>query len=467
MLPLMGTLIGYSTNWLAIKMVFRPYEEKRFFNVKVPFTPGVMAKERYVLSKKLGDTLADNIITEDELTRYLEQIDFNDIIDDFISDVKVDDNLLTFIKSEKSVQVIKKNVKNFILTSINEDEKKQMANFITKAILDKFKNNDVFDVIPKKDLIDFINSLKNNDELFRVFNNIISKTYRNEELLNKQIDELLGENITDNILNSISKNSNNIRLMCLDYVNSDRFDFFEDKIYSLIVGGINKIPLASMFGGETLAKNILPILKENILEYLANEENNEEIANFVIKIINDIFEEKIEKVLNLITYETVYVVGQKVIVEICNILTESIELGNDGLDISKIFDGLTEIVEPKINIIVFDVIDDILTNEKNLEILANIFVDKILNIKILDFVNNIDSDFKGEIVEKLQNLFSKRSGNIIQKLNISEIVEEKINTFEMKEAEDIVVGIMNKELKMITNLGGVLGFIVGFVTALI
>ena len=34
-----GAIIGYITNWLAIKMLFRPHGEKKIFGIKLPFTP--------------------------------------------------------------------------------------------------------------------------------------------------------------------------------------------------------------------------------------------------------------------------------------------------------------------------------------------------------------------------------------------------------------------------------------------
>ncbi len=43
---LIGAVIGYITNWLAIKMLFRPREAKYIFGMKLPFTPGLIPKEK-------------------------------------------------------------------------------------------------------------------------------------------------------------------------------------------------------------------------------------------------------------------------------------------------------------------------------------------------------------------------------------------------------------------------------------
>lgn len=467
MLPVMGAAIGYGTNWLAIKMVFRPYEEKRIFNIKVPFTPGVMAKERYVFSKKLGDTLSANIITEEELVKYFQKIDFGSIFNDLIKDINVDDTLLTFIKSPETVQAINNDVKDFVVNGIDENDRKYLANTITEEILQNFKEDSLYNIVSKEEVVEFINSFKNNDELFRIVNNIISKTYRNDKFLNKAVDELLGQTLKENILNSVNANGDNIRIACLNYVDSDKFEFFEEKIYSLIVSGINKIPLASMFGGEALGKMIMPILKENIIEYLDDEENNDEIANVVCKILRDLFEEKMGKMLGFITHEMMFGVTQKAIVEICNSLATYVKTQDLDNEFCNIFKGFTSIIEPKMNNIILDIINNTLSDDKNLDRLSKALVDKVLNIKISGFINNMDNNLKNRIFETLQSLFNNNATKLIEQLNISEIVEEKINTFEMQEAENLVVGVMNKELKMITTLGGVLGFVVGCITALI
>lgn len=66
-IALSGAVIGYFTNWLAIKMLFRPREEKRIFGFRLPFTPGIIPKEKRRLAKKLGETVGEHLLTGDAL----------------------------------------------------------------------------------------------------------------------------------------------------------------------------------------------------------------------------------------------------------------------------------------------------------------------------------------------------------------------------------------------------------------
>ena len=79
---IIGGLIGYSTNWLAIRMLFHPLEEKRIGDYRVPFTPGLIPKQRAALAKSLGDTVADYLVTPETLTTALAQPAFEQNLQD-------------------------------------------------------------------------------------------------------------------------------------------------------------------------------------------------------------------------------------------------------------------------------------------------------------------------------------------------------------------------------------------------
>mgnify|MGYP001200320162 CR=1 FL=1 len=60
--PVAGAAIGYGTNLLAIRMLFHPYRELRFLGWVVPFTPGLIPRER----GKIAETIADSESGEPE-----------------------------------------------------------------------------------------------------------------------------------------------------------------------------------------------------------------------------------------------------------------------------------------------------------------------------------------------------------------------------------------------------------------
>lgn len=69
--PLLGAIIAFSTNWIAILMLFRPHHEKRIFGWRIPFTPGLVPREKEKLGRKLGEAIERHLLTPEVLTQTL------------------------------------------------------------------------------------------------------------------------------------------------------------------------------------------------------------------------------------------------------------------------------------------------------------------------------------------------------------------------------------------------------------
>lgn len=66
-----GALIGYCTNYIAIKMLFRPRREHRIGGHRVPFTPGVIPKNQGRIAAAVGHAVSDTLLTQEDLTAQL------------------------------------------------------------------------------------------------------------------------------------------------------------------------------------------------------------------------------------------------------------------------------------------------------------------------------------------------------------------------------------------------------------
>lgn len=74
----------------------------------------------------------------------------------------------------------------------------------------------------------------------------------------------------------------------------------------------------------------------------------------------------------------------------------------------------------------------------------------------------ISSDMLKTVVKKVYQSFVKeKMGDFFDKINISRIVEDKINQMPMEDIEELVLSIMKKELSAVVNLGAVIGFLIG------
>ena len=75
---LVGGVIGYFTNYIAIKMLFRPRKEIYLGKWKLPFTPGVIPKNQKRIANAVGNAVSDQLITKDDLLKQMNKSGMKD-----------------------------------------------------------------------------------------------------------------------------------------------------------------------------------------------------------------------------------------------------------------------------------------------------------------------------------------------------------------------------------------------------
>ena len=70
--PLIGGIIGYFTNFIAVKMLFRPLKAVKIGNFILPFTPGIIPKRKDKLAGAIGDAVGHNLFTRQDMQELFE-----------------------------------------------------------------------------------------------------------------------------------------------------------------------------------------------------------------------------------------------------------------------------------------------------------------------------------------------------------------------------------------------------------
>ncbi|WP_427339746.1 DUF445 domain-containing protein [Caloranaerobacter sp. DY30410] len=83
---------------------------------------------------------------------------------------------------------------------------------------------------------------------------------------------------------------------------------------------------------------------------------------------------------------------------------------------------------------------------------------------IFNYVNEM-VDSEGERI--LKDLIEKMVHKATNEVKLSEMIEEKINSFELEKIESIIISIAKRELKHIEILGGILGFLIGIIQGIL
>ena len=68
-LPVVAALIGWFTNFLAVRMIFRPHEPVNVLGLKVQ---GLLPKRRAEFAESIGSTIEEHLISSDDIKLMLE-----------------------------------------------------------------------------------------------------------------------------------------------------------------------------------------------------------------------------------------------------------------------------------------------------------------------------------------------------------------------------------------------------------
>lgn len=486
---LIGAVIGYITNWLAIKMLFRPREAKYIFGMKLPFTPGLIPKEKSRIANKVGETVGTHLLNSDSLSKALKddkiKAKFNEVAKEKINQViNSNSTLEESLKNTlgENYYALKGNMINnitkTILESIQEEEFKNKVKFyIVDSIKERLNKN------PEK-IVDFINSNKFREVIINTLEeektrDIIGKALLKEvKTLGKEdltIEEVIPENIKPYIEEYVKSQKDTL----VDIIkNLLRDDEVSHKIKSTINDNIPSI--VSMFlSGDVIYGKLVSLVDKSLSE----EENKEYICDAALAFVHESMKKKVSDVINNVGEEKLEVIsdalGDKIskklnteenIDSIISKLNCKISSFNSYEEIIKVlFNDYENILIDNIDSMISQIVNNNQLSGEISKIIEKVF-DKFLQNSLNDICYN-KQNLENSIMSILDNLYNdfveNKSAKALEIVDISSIVEEQINAFEVDYAEEIIIGIANKELKAITWLGALLGGILGILSPLL
>jgi uncharacterized membrane protein YheB (UPF0754 family) len=76
--PCIGAFIGYLTNKIAIRMLFRPLRPWHLFGLRVPMTPGVIPSRRRQLAVNIGEMVGRHLLSARDIGAAISQEPFQE-----------------------------------------------------------------------------------------------------------------------------------------------------------------------------------------------------------------------------------------------------------------------------------------------------------------------------------------------------------------------------------------------------
>ncbi len=258
--PLIGAGIGYVTNWIAVKMMFRPLKPIKIGNFTLPFTPGIIPKNKSRLAESIGITVSKDLLSQEDLEKALLSNDIK---------IKIQEAYINFI--EKNDTQIDEQIKLLIgeenFNKISRNVKQKITNSIYNAVLEANLGNIVaeqIEIASKEKLKGSILGILGGNSIVSSLTLSISNKLNEyikdngqaviEEMVNKELNKYMSKSISETFGANIEMSSMIMKLYeniilekmpkFLNTINISKI--VEDKINSMDVLELEKLILTIM-----------------------------------------------------------------------------------------------------------------------------------------------------------------------------------------------------------------------------
>lgn len=140
--PLIGAVIGYCTNYVAVKMLFRPLYPVKIGSWTIPFTPGIIPRGKARLAKALGSAVGDHLITKTDL----EEMLLSDGVKRAVVN-RISEGIQSVQSSEDTVETF---LRHYMEQEDYDATREKLEGFVTDRIVDGLDKLDMGGIIAEE-----------------------------------------------------------------------------------------------------------------------------------------------------------------------------------------------------------------------------------------------------------------------------------------------------------------------------
>jgi uncharacterized membrane protein YheB (UPF0754 family) len=510
--PLFGAFIGYLTNHVAIKMLFRPLNPWRICGIRIPMTPGVIPSKRRDLANNMGEVVGDHLLTSEEIGKGLQNEAFQQHLLQLIRDkiegvLQQDLGILASVVPAKfrvyfdiGSKTVIYQLKEKIRIFISSDEFKEIAERSIEQRMDQFLASEVGSIVSGSQREIAYGFIEKN--IARMFASEAMEQWA-EDFVHQQVYTILqqGKSLKDLLPDTLLQLlQDTIEKQTPALLNRLAAIVAEPEVREKIVrGGCAGIdsyidsmgPMADMVRGflrmETVEEKIRTYLVEkndDIVAWLESEEVQAKVVQIIrersgeflqkpiVQFIKSEDQAVVEEFCARCAHHMVLVLRSK---EISVLLTSMIktnlenhiEAGSTSLhQVCTMLLGEDSLAEKKTWL--KEELCSILQSAgtyQTIESLIDSMVAALLQKKIGKLANIVPVGVREGMAKSLQKttsaMLAAEVPGLVQSLNIKNIVTEKVNSLDILKLEGLLLSIMQEQFKYINLFGGLLGFLIG------
>lgn len=460
-LPFVTGLVGYLTNKLAIKMLFRPYKA-RWYTLG---WQGVVPRTRPMLAEKISQVVSKKLIAHDDILSVISGDDFRIFLQNAVSSklAKITGEDIEKIFSGVNInEALKENSE-----AIDKAGLKIIEGFMSKPVSDFIRPEAAAETAAKAATPEISKFLAS--EISGFINNFVysGKTLENAlpEALLKKTDDM-AVYLTGSATNVIKASG---RSAAVKETIAEKVIEFKNSFFGGGGSDMLKMGLLNMFlNDETIANTVkreLPAFMDGVAE------NPEVLESIKTNIKNEI-----EKILNLKISELADKAGEGFLPSLSAGLASRLSaprevekiraaVKNMVLKIGESFSSLT-VEEALEKAGAGGMIKKFSLSEYLLSADTEKFK-KSISETAAAYINARSREIALPVTAKIMEILKANLAPILESINIEKTVKDKINTLSLSEVEDILFSFMRTHFKWINILGFVIGFVIGCVQLII
>jgi uncharacterized membrane protein YheB (UPF0754 family) len=393
--PIVGGVIGYFTNDLAIKMLFRPYRPLYVGGRRLPFTPGLIPSNQERLAKRISDTIMGSLLTPEELQNLARK-------------------LLQIDRTQAAIQWLLKLALEQV-QGANQDKAATVVGNILRDLVGQSLPRLIKALARREDFLEA--------QLNQIFDQV---------LLELRLTENQADQLSQWILEVVVP-PNVIRQAIVDFL-TDRNIRIIDEGFRERTSGTYWV-VANLFG----LKNTLMRLRTYCLD--ERESSNARIE----ELINELgIQERLRELFQNLSLQNL---PMSTVRQLRKTMRDSVRsyLRERGVDVLQ---GLSDSIDWN-NV-------------------AGLLLTRLGNSAVVtDSLEPVSQELALVLERYLERDLESLVAQVIPILNIDQVIIDRVRSTSPKELEMAIQGIVRNELQAIVNLGGVLGFTIGLLQAVI
>jgi uncharacterized membrane protein YheB (UPF0754 family) len=516
--PLLGAFIGYLTNKVAIRMLFRPLKPWSVLGVRVPMTPGVIPSKRHELALNMGEMVGEHLLTSKDIGAALSEERFQDhlyhLVDKRVHDLLHKDlgSVLTLVPkrfrgyAKIGIRTIKQQLQQGIHVYIQSDSFAETF----KTTLEEQLGN-----LGDKELESFLSS-QSRESIYKLADKLIKRLFTDpraaerlagfleqflarEAAKGKTLAELLPQDFVDSIARILEQQTPQL-LEQLAVMLAE--PAVRAKIIQAIKDGVDNFldtlgPMGAMARGfvnmDTIDATIRTYLEEKEDDFNAWLQGDEVVERVEVMLSTQVrvfFETPLAEFLYYQGEGNVHTMcaqaaegglsllsSKEVLLPLCSYLRTkceaALEQGNIRLaDLGQaLFD--VEGQEHIMQTLSCEVVSMLRSEQagRMVDRLLNSMIDQVV-VKPVGVLHNLMPDgvrrgITEYIVGSANQMLLKEVPGLVDSLNIREIVTAKVDSLDLLRLEGLLLSIMEEQFKYINIFGGLLGFLIGLINLLV